>query len=68
MGNFKFIKGNRYLVEVKGTTSGRVMTRIRAATRLKAFRFRDRYDKWVGLTARVFDTKTGKILVVGELE
>lgn len=68
MKKFKFVEGGRYLVEVKGEASGRTYLTKRTMTRLTAFYLRDKYVKCVGLTARAFDTKTGKMLVVGEIE
>ena len=60
--NFDYIAHQRYIIEIKDNETGRVYFTERIGTLRRAVSCANEYDLASGLSARIFDTKTGEII------
>lgn len=60
--NFEYIPRLRYIVEIKNENQGQLLFTKRICSVGEAVKERDALDALIGLTARIYDTKTGKVL------
>ena len=59
---FQYIPNERYIIEIKDKESGRFYYTKRTGALSRAVSMAGEYNVSAGLSARIFDTKTGEII------